>query len=352
MILLIAAACSAQVEVPGEVPGAVLTFTGVQFYSRTLKYEKDEETVQQLVIPVFAAFTVTDNLSFRVYQTLSTSELEYGDDLSGLGNTRVRGALSLFRNRLIIYLGSSLPIASVTPEEKTAYLSELLYREPLQFGVTRLTEGFDLDGGLVFAQPFGKLSLGLGAGYTLRGEFDRFSQSDYSPGDAINATAGFHFRSGITSLRGGVVYVYYEDDSIGEVIFENGDELSFSMDTTFRPAPITFTLMFTDTIKGTSAEQDMADVVNVFTNRLNGGIALAYSLLNDSLILKTQANVKLFTNEGETSAKVASFGGGFRLIITDNVALDVLADFVVGNMDFGETDISGFNLGSHISFGF
>ena len=356
MIFLISAACLAQMKAPGETPENVLAFTGIQSYSRTLKYEKDEETVHQLVFPMFVAFRVRDNLSFRIYQTLSTSSLEDEDSLSGLGNTRVRGALSLFRNRLIIYLGSSLPIASVTPEEETAYLSELLYKEPLQFGVTRLSEGFDLDGGFVFAQPFGKLSLGLGLGYALRGDFDRFSPSDgvisYSPGNAINAAAGFHFGSGITSLRGGVVYVYYQDDSIGEVDFENGNELSFSVAATLQPAPITLTLMLADTIKGTSTEQETADVINVFSNRLNSGVSLAYSLLDDLLILKTQADVKLFKGDGETIARVTSLGGGFQLMITDNVVLDVLTDFMVGNMDFGDTDISGFNLGSHIRFGF
>ena len=357
MILLISVACSAQVEAQGEAPPTVVAFTGVQFYSRTLEYEMGEETVSQLVIPMFAAFTVRDNLSFRLYQAVSTSGLDDSDSLNGLGNTRIRGALSLFRNRLVIYLGSSLPIAGVKPKKETTDLSGLLYKEPLQFGVTRLAEGFDLDSGFAIAQPFGKLSLSFGMGYTLRGNFDRFSPDSgvisYSPGNAINTAAGFRFLSGITSLHGGVTYIVYGDDSTDEATFENGNELSFSVATEFRSDPITLTLLFVDTVKGDSdAEQETADTINVFANRLNGGISLAYSLLDDLLILKTQADMKWFTDDGETSARVTSFGGGFQLIITDNVTLDISTGFMFGNMDFGETDISGFNLGSHIRFGF
>ena len=340
----------------GEAPKTVIAFTGARFYSRALGYETDEETVQQLVFPAFVALAVTDNLSLRIYQAVSSSRLEDDSDLTGLSNTRLRGAFSLFRNRLIIYLGSSLPIAGVTPEEETAYLSELLYKEPLQFGVGRLAEGFDLDSGFAFAQPFGKLSLGFGAGYTLRGGFDRATEGgavSYDPGNAISATAGFHFLSGITSLRGGVVYIYYGDDSIPGDTFENGNELSFQAATTLRLEPIVFTLLLANTIKGESyAGEEAIEIDNLFTNRLSGGASLAYSLFGDALILKTQAGVKLFTDDGDTSAQTISLGGGFQLVITDNVSLDVLASYIMGDMDFDDTDITGFNLSSLVRFAF
>jgi len=357
LILLTSATCLAQVVTSEEYQETASIFTGARLYSRTLEGET-EEIVEQWVFPLFVSATVTKNLNIRIYQTVSISKLEDGPDLNGLESTRIRGALSLLDNRLTAYLGAGLPISQVTPEEETLYLSELLYMEALQFGVSRLTEGFDLDGGLAFVQPFGRLSLGIGAGYMLRGSFDKLAQGgnliSYDPGDVINATAGLHFYTGPVLLYGGVKYSRYADDSIGEdEFFENGDELSFSAAMMFRPGPITISLYGNDTIKGDSdASQAEADISNFYTGRVNAGGILAYPLFSDTLILKTQASVKWIIDDDKTDAKAFTFGGGFELVITDNVTLDVLAGFMTGDMDFDGTDISGFNLSSIIRIGF
>jgi hypothetical protein len=356
LILQTSAACLAQVVNPDETEETVSVFTGAQFYYRTLEGERDE-TVQQLVFPFFASAAVTDSLGIRIYQTFSRSELEDGPSLEGLGSTRIRCSLSLFGNRFLTYLGLGLPIDEATPELETEDLSDLLYLEPLQFGVNRLTEGFDVDGGFAFVQPFGRLSFGIGAGYALRGSYDRLGQDEelfsYSPGDVASATAGLHFFTRAMSLHGGASYIYYAEDTIdaGES-FENGDELSFSIATRFQPGPLTITLYGADTIKGDTDASAGAEITNPFTNRLNTGISLAYSLFSDTFILKTQAKVKWFTDEGEADAKIATLGGGFDLVITDNMKLDVLAGYMIGDMDAGVTDISGFNLSSVIRVGF
>lgn len=355
LILLPSVTCFAQV-VESETPKTISVFTGAQSYSRTLEGETDE-TARQLVFPLFVSAMVTDSLNLRLYQTISTSELEDGPGLDGLENTRIRGSLGLFENRLALYLGAGLPIFEDTLEADTEDLSELLYRESLQFGVSRLTEGFDLDGGFAFVQPFGRLAFGVGAGYTMRGSFDKLAQKgsliSYEPGDAISTNAGLHFYTGQVALYGGASYFYYADDKVGEDFsFENGNELSFLAATRFQPEPFTITLYGIDTIKSGSDVSEDADISNFFTNRVNAGVSLAYSLFSDTLILKTQGNLKWFIDEDETEAKVISFGGGFQLVITDNVALDVLGSLVIGDMEFGETDISGFNLNSVVRVGF
>ncbi len=350
-------ACFGQVEDPEDVPKTVSIFTGAQLYYRELEGET-EETVQQLVFPLFISAMVTDSLNLRLYQTVSTSELEDGTSLDGLESTRIRASLGLLGNRLMIYVGAGLPISEETPEPDAEDLNDLLYRESLQFGVSRLTEGFDLDGGLAFVQPFGRLSLGVGAGYIMRGSFDRLTPAEklvsYEPGDAISANAGLHFYTGAVGLYAGASYFYYEDDIIGDDLsFENGDELSFSVVTRFQPGPLTITLYGIDTIKGDSdASEEDADISNFFTNRVSAGGSLAYPLFSDTLILKAQGNLKWFIDEDETEATVASFGGGFQLVITDNVALDILGSYLIGDMEFGGTDISGFNLSSIIRIGF
>jgi len=356
VILFIPGLCSAQIDF-GEPWETLSTFGGAQFYSRTLKGET-EETAQQFVFPITASGQVTENLNIGIYQTISSAQLDEGPSLGGLQNTRINGALSLLGDTFVAYMGLGLPIASPEPKAENARLGNLLYNEVLQFGVTRLAEGLNFDTGFVFAQPFGNLSLGLGAGYLYRGSYDRLSQTeelvDYNPGDMISGSAGLGLRAGLASLRARLLYVYYGDDTIDEDdALKSGSEFSFLASARFRLRPLILTLFLTDTIKGESESlQEWVVVNNLFSNRLNVGASLAYPFLNESLILKLQARMKGLFDDGDTSANVMSFDGGIQLIPGDKFKLDVLASLISGDMDFGETQVSGFSLGLMANYGF
>ena len=358
MILLTAAASFCQMIGFSELPETVSTFTGSYFYSRTLESKEESENIQQWVLPLFATSLITEGLRIRIHQTVSAAQMEGGPSLSGLGNTRIRSSFSLFENTLMTYLGLSFPVTGADTEEETASLSNLLYSEILEFGVRRIAEGFNLDTGFVFAQPFGKFALSFGAGYVLRGGYDRPSQTEkpasYNPGDALSITTGIHFRRITTSLNGRILYFHYGDDRIdNNNVFKSGDEFSVLASAEFRFKPLILMLSLTDTVKAESeARQSGVDVNNLYSNRLNAGISLTYPLLREILILKAQANAKGFFDDGNVSAKVASLDGDFQLIIKDNLTLDVLAGFMSGDMDTGKTDISGFSLGLVINYGF
>jgi len=361
ILLFASASCLAQFEASGDASETISTFIGTQFYSRTLENGDMEETVRQLVFPLFASYLRpigTEYLNVKFYGTMSRSGLDDGPELDNLYNAWLRGSYSLFRCRLITYVELALPAMGVEAENETAHLRNLLYSEPLTFGESRAAGGLDLDAGFIFAQPLGRLSLAVGAGYVLRGNYDRLAADEsiasYKPGNALTSMAGAHFHTKIVSLRGGVSHLYYGKDAIdGNDAFENGSELTFSLATTFRPGPLTVTFLLADTIKGESQILENEAVTgNLFTNRLDWGISLAYSLLGDMLILKTETKMKRFYDDGEINTKSASLGGGFQLVISDNVELEVLASFTGGNVDDGETDFSGFSLGSIIKAGF
>jgi len=332
----------------------ISTFAGFQFYSRTLK-GKEEEKVQQWVLPVSLAGRIGENLKFRVYQTMSHAQIEDGPSLSGLGNTKIRGSYVLLENALVTYLGLSIPVASVEPTTETVPLSNLLYTDVLNFGVNRLTEGFDLDLGFAFAQPFGKLSFGLGMGYLIRGSYDRLSQGGtYNPGNPISLSAGINSFSRLVNLGFKVIYVHYGDDKIeaGDS-FENSDSLSFRISIKPRFKPIAIRLLLADTMKfGDDDLDEETTINNFFKNRLSGGLFLAYPLLGDTITLKAQAVVKMLLDDSGTNAKSASFGGGFRILLTDNLKLDFSTNIINGDMEAGETNISGFDLSAMVGYGF
>lgn len=353
LVLIFSAVCFSQMSDQETISA----FTGAQLYSRTLESEA-EKSVKQWALPVFISAMAAENINLRFYQAYSTAKLEDDPSLSGLENTRLRGSISLLENRLVTYLGMGLPISSVTPEEETVELSELLYSEALQFGVSKYTEGFGLNGGLAFIQPFGKLSMGIGAAYLMRGSYDKLSNSNelisYNPGDIFTNTIGLNFYDGMTRIQTGISYLYYGDDTIDDGdAFQNGNEMTFSVIVAFEADPLVISFVLADTIKGDSeAVQERAEISNLFTNRLNIGMNLGYSLLNDIFILKARTNIKQLSYDGDTGSRAISFGGGFHLAINDNVALEIMGDYISGNIDTGETDFSGYDLSSIVKFSF
>jgi hypothetical protein len=62
--------------------------------------------------------------------------------------------------------------------------------------------------------------------------------------------------------------------------------------------------------------------------------------------------MKSFFDDDGVNAKVASFDGGFQLILRNNLTIDVLASLINGDMDAGEKEISGFSLGLIGHYGF
>ena len=269
MLIVISSPCFAQIVNLEDPPETLSTFTGAQLYSRTLKTGENEENISQWVFPIFISGQITENLNIRLYQTVSTAKQEDGPSLSGLGNTRIRGSYSFFEDRLVAYLGGRFPLASVEPEVETKYLSDVLYSEVLQFGVGRLTDGLDLDAGFAFAQPFGKLALGFGAGYVVKGSYDRLSQSDelveYNPGDVLSASVGLHFRNDTTIFHGRVLYIQYGKDKIEEEeVFKSGSEISFGGSISIRLGASVLTLFLDDTVKAES-ENLQEDIENIRT---------------------------------------------------------------------------------------
>ena len=359
ILLFISASCLAQTGILPDPQETLSTFAGARLYSRTLETEDESETAQQFVVPLFLRGSITEDLSIRIYQTVSSSQLEDGPSLSGLESTRIQASFSLPGDSVMAYLGASLPIVGTDPEIETAHLSNLLYSDALGFGVSKLTEGLDLDAGFAFAQAFGDFSLGFGAGYIFRGKYDTLLYGeelvDYNPGDAINASAGFHFGSAVASLRGRGVYVHYMDDAVEEdETFKSGDEISFLASAAFDLDPLGVMIFVADTMKADSdALQEGLTISNLFRNRLNGGVSLAFELLDEILILKAQASGKVFLDEdSDVDAQVAYMGGGFQIVPINDLTVDILGSLILGNMDAGDTDISGFNLGLIINYGF
>jgi len=359
MFLLISILCfPSNGELLDESPRTVSAVAGFRFQSRELAGENQSETIQQWTLPLFLAGRIGESLRFRIYQTAFDAKLEDGPSLRGLENTKIQCSYALLENTLIAYLGLSVPVDSIKPIPETVHLSNILYREILDFSVNRVTAGLDLDMGFAFVQPIGSLSLGFGMGYLIRGSYDRLSQEgtliDYNPGDPLSISAALNSFSRTFSWGFRTVYIHYGDDEIGaEDRFENSDAISFRISAKAKPGPLTLRLFLGDTVKFEDDSLDEgATISNFFRNRVSGGLSLAYPLLADTIVLNGQLGGKAFLDDDGINAKMLYFGGGFRILLTDNLKLDFSAKLIGGDMDTGEKTISGFDLGAAVGYGF
>jgi len=345
-------------ELLDESPRTISTSAGFRFQSRALEGENQSETVRQWTLPLFLAGRIGENLQFRIYQTAFDAKLEDGSNLRALENTKIQGSYVLLENTLVTYLGLSVPVNSIEPIPENAHLSNILYREVLDFSINRVTAGLDLDMGFAFVQPVGRLSLGFGMGYLIRGSYDRLSQegtlTDYNPGNPLSISAGLNSFSKMFSWGGRIIYIHYGDDEIdAENSFENSDAISFRISAKARPGPFTVGLFLGDTVKIESDNLNEGVVIsNFFRNRVSGGLALAYPLLAEIIILNGQVEGKAFLDDDGISAKMLLFGGGFRILLTDNLKVDFSARLINGDMDAGRKDVSGFDLGAAVGYGF
>ncbi|MBD3183735.1 hypothetical protein GF312_15705, partial [Candidatus Poribacteria bacterium] len=222
--------CYAQLEEFNDPQRLFTASLGGYLFSRKLQGQDEEENINQLVLPVYAEGFLIKNLNIMIHQSISYSKLNDAE-LSGLENTLFRFSYNFFDDALIPYLTFRIPIVKVKPEIETARLDSLMYNEVLHLDVKRLTQGFDVDAGFGFTHSIGDLAFGFGAGYIIRGSYDRLSQdgntASYNPGNSFSGTAGFRLPMGILSFGGGAIYLYSGDDTIDDAeVFKNGSEVS------------------------------------------------------------------------------------------------------------------------------
>ncbi|MEW5767041.1 MAG: hypothetical protein AB1797_05350 [bacterium] len=365
-LLLMSANAEAQIEGNLLSPEAVSVFAGTQFYSRTVEYADRKEEVQAWVFPLFVTGAEIKGWNIWVHQPGFSAQLKGDSSVSGLADTRIRASRFFLDETAIVAGGLSLPLTGIEPEADLLDLEGLLNTEVLQFPVSKLTEGFDLDLGIAWAKTFKTISVSMGGGYLVKGSYDRIYQvmgdeasvGEYDPGNELSLTAGFNFRRGITSLHGKILYLRYGDDTLkGEYMFTSGPELSGYLSATFRFRPVTLILFAKDTIKDEDSFPQDIDIPtrNSFATRFEAGTGLICPLLDEAIILKAETSMKNLSDaDGEITDQVLNFNLGGQVSLRPDLVLEAKVDFLLnGYMDDGEADISGFGLGLllHYSFG-
>lgn len=155
-------------------------------------------------------------------------------DCSG-GKTAVSGPLDLgaraaYRvgDRWLIRLGMNAPTGTTGFSPEESQLAQILGSRILTFTGNRLGEGSGVDFGLSHAFRAGRLTIGSGIGYAVRGSYDAVAGGPaYDPGNRLSLAGGFDLggtRYARWLLRTNVRTVFYTiDRHDGSDVYQTGD---------------------------------------------------------------------------------------------------------------------------------
>lgn len=224
-------------QAPLQVAAMEYTVSAGSFYTR---YESDEDDKgTQACAPVSLSAQGNEwavNLSSSFRRSQAENDLGRDETLSGLSDTTARFTYErpgLFPFDLRFAMDVSLPTGKTGLSEQESSL----FADADLFPFNAHGEGFAINPAIMAANSWGKWRAGVGAGYTLRGEYDLSEEvKQYDPGDIFLLTgeAGYGFSD---SLEAGL-YVEYgffgKDKQDGSAYYQEGDFLVSGANLTMR----------------------------------------------------------------------------------------------------------------------
>jgi hypothetical protein len=317
----------------------------------------------------------------------TTLKLENGDEatLSGLTDVRLKGTYRPM-GRAQVSLGVNLPVGKETLVQGSAEVVEKLralhegddggahheievaqamWSPILGFRTKRMGAGFDMEFGAGYAVPLSPTAtLGLGAAYITKGEYDLFETEDgvtsFKPGPEASATIGVDFRPGQnTLLRFDLTgRTYGDDESNDEPVFKAGTQIE--VDVLLARTTSAWSLGLRGRSVTRSDDELVSgageDVVRTAVSATPSvwGLGEAYRQLSPRLALGAELQAGSF-GESETvlsDGKTFAIGPGLRIGSAGGRRLTLRALYLTGSAGDGDVDLSGYDLSAAAAISF
>jgi hypothetical protein len=193
-------------------------------------------TFREFAFPIAYSFPYNDRLSFDLITSPFLSGMNLADDsdltFNNITDTFVRGSYILGDNLAMVTVGAGIPSgkADLTTDELS--IAGVAASRPLDNPVTNFGMGLNLNFGIALAQEFGAWVMGLGFGYSTRGQYKvsiSNNELEIDPGDEFNVTIGFDRQfetaKGDGKFLADLIYTNYSEDQLeGLPFFEAGDK--------------------------------------------------------------------------------------------------------------------------------
>ena len=155
------------------------------------------------------------------------------EKLSGFSDSQVALSHKFEKINLVLDAGINLPSGKANLNEKEFLTSRLISQDVFNMRVGNYGQGLNIYFGGLFAFAAGdNVSLGFGASYQARGEYEPFKDdsSTYKPSDEILITAGADFSmNNSNTLSFDLTAMFYGSDKINDKeLFDSGDRILFT----------------------------------------------------------------------------------------------------------------------------
>lgn len=319
----------------------------VEYRSWEKEFDSGSQTISQFSVPTMFKLPITRSLAFDVMSSMISSSADE-NDLSGVGDTKIRAVAMLADDTIMLNAGVNLPSGRSDMDEENIAASGLLLDKALGFRYSRLGEGLDVNLGCGFAKTYEPIVLGVGAGYLLKGEYSHLEDEDfkYKPGNQLNLTGGFDLQLAPLLLRSDVTYTIYQSDTENNAeVVKEGTRLSIS-EMVFLPMD-RFSIMLSGryidrgeteflagSFDGESVKRYGAQV------NVNGAITmkmteiLSLKLLADSVFIGKN-------DDDQNDATVFSFGAGVNVRFMRASYIDIAGRYHTGSSNDGDISLTG-----------
>ena len=124
---------------------AISTTSRLKFRFWKIKEGGAETKISQWALPVYVYYPVSNQFTLRVTESVSFSSLGDNRSLNGLSDVKVKASYRLMDDSVLLAAGLGLPIGKNSLDDEQAEVAYKLYTDTLDFGVTRLGEGINLN---------------------------------------------------------------------------------------------------------------------------------------------------------------------------------------------------------------
>jgi hypothetical protein len=341
-------------------PQAVNTYFMPYLQNWKLDSQSESKSVSQISLPLFINLRPTDNLRLWIVDSFSSSSLDKSGEknsLSGISDTKIKASYSMFDQKFLFTLGANLPIGKADVDPKELELANLLYDEVLGFRVNKLGEGFDLNAGVAMALDSGPFGESWSLSYLRKGSYTNVkgNTSDYKPGDEFGFMWTFDMITSKTTLNMDIGHTRYGSDEVNGVkSFKEGSEIRGKILVKYRVDPVILGLSLADIfrmknqIEGANNKLT-AEEKNSHGNRFD-------TTLTSQYLISRQLSVTPFTGlttvadngYGKGGAFIWNVGGSIQFAPNRDSSVSLNVKYLKGNMESGDVDVSGFEVGSVI----
>jgi len=327
-----------------------------EYRSYERSFNNSTLTVSQFSSPIAIKLPLRQNLAIDLASSFVTASV--GDSkLTGLTDVKARAVTMLFKDTLMLNAGIGVPNGKSDLDIEETAVSMLLSDKALGFKYNRLGEGLDLNFGGGFAHAFGTMTIGVGAGYIIKGEYTYAKDSEvkYKPGNQLNVTGGFDVHAGSLLLRTDGTYTKYNpDESDGEEVFTEGQRISIEESAIISMTRLGLVLSGRYINRGKSEWIPQVDLPfgvlpdkktsKLYGDQINANAGLSLQIVKGFNLNFLGESAFIMKNEDDINdAKVFGFGGGFTIKSSKGSFLDIVGKYYIGNSNDSTVDLRGFS---------